>query len=144
MKTKQELLDFYGVEAGKKYKVIKSESFVKVGTIFTINNECQVFYKDGIRTYPLCSLDYLDYEELTPPILTDEEREYLQHYVMDNPAFKGKVVSISKNSCIELEWLSIEIQKDADVSLPYFKANSMYKGMKLDEEYTPRELGLEE
>lgn len=145
MKTNQELLDFYGVEIGKKYKVTKSVSFVEVGTIFTINNECKIFHGEP-NPLPLFALDYLDYEEVKPPILDDKEREYLQKYVMDNPAFKGKVKNIIK--FIEYdkkrEFLGIRLNGEDRTYLPYFKLDTMYKNMELNKQYTPQDLGLEE
>lgn len=146
MKTKQELLDFYGVEIGKKYKVTKSENFVEVGTIFTINNECEIF-PDIPFPLPLFVLDYLDYEEIKQPILNDVEREYLQKYVMDNPAFKGKVDEIVKLGEYDktLGFLVIRLKDVNDRAyLPCFKLDTMYKNMKLNKAYTPQELGLEE
>ena len=145
MKTNQELLDFYGVEIGKKYKVTKSVSFVKVGTIFTINNECKIFHGEP-NPLPLFALDYLDYEEIESPILDDKEREYLQKYVMDNPAFKGKVHSIWK--CITGKYENLRIltknSNDFAIYLPRFIKNSMYKNIRPFVSYTPQDLGLEE
>lgn len=154
MKTKQELLDFYGVEIGKKYKVTKIYERVPkdfVGEIFKIRESPAVddliimFTKHS--EHSIRALNYLDYEEYKP-ILDDTEREYLQHYVMNNPAFKGKVAYITKTPLNSKSTESIEItttKYDDDFAcFPCFKQGSMYKNMKLNKRYTPKELGLEE
>lgn len=153
MKTKQELLDFYGVEIGKKYKITKVAAGIEnsfVGEVFRVLENTD--RKDGLEVvfytfgHPLAVLNFVDYEEVEPPILDDVEREYLQHYVMDNPAFKGKVKSITKGGSYnyELEYLYINSNNGHVCSLPWFKANSMYKNMKICRNYTPKELNLEE
>ena len=158
MKTKQELLDFYGVEIGKKYRITKTADGIEnsfKGEVFRIleNTESQdgvevVFYTYG---HPLAVLNFLDYEEYKS-ILDDKEREYLQHYVINNPAFKGKVKYITKSSYYDygknkVEFLYLRLyeeQYERFVSLPPFKEKSMYKNMEKNKHYTPQELNLEE
>ena len=40
------------------------------------------------------------------------------------------------------EWLQIRMKDSPDIDLPYFKLNKMYKGMKINKDYTLEELGL--
>ena len=104
-----------------------------------------VYFSDLEMCYPLTSLVNYDYEEYKP-ILDDAEREYLQKYVMDNPAFKGRVKYIKKSPVYykKAQFLEIETTYDDYAYLPYFKEDSMYKGMELEKEYTAQELGLKE
>lgn len=158
MKTKEEVLNFYAVEIGKKYKITKSIFKEAEGKIFEIVNnvhyfsdieksvdDLQVNFSDLEMCYPLTSLVNYDYEEYKP-ILDDAEREYLQKYVMDNPAFKGRVKYIKKSPVYykKAQFLEIETTYDDYAYLPYFKEDSMYKGMELEKEYTAQELGLKE
>ena len=149
MKTAQEILNFYGVKCGKKYKIIKTTFHYDkfCGKIFEIENcplslEKIILKIDGER-HSLPLLNILGYEEYKP-ILDDEEREYLQKYIMDNPALKGRVNGIAKHHSLmtEKEYLIVYLNDDL-LFLPEFEANSMYKGMKLTNFYKPKELGLE-
>ena len=155
MKTKQELLDFYGVEIGKKYKITNADNKNRINQTFTIQHittHLTVLLHGFLYGKPydyvalLSSLDDWTYEEVKPPILDDKEREYLQKYIMDNPAFKGKVEAIVKISRGEefKEFLGIRLTFSRKAFLPEFKQNSMYKGMEIGRDYTPQELGLKE
>ena len=150
MKTKQELLDFYGVEIGKKYRITKTANGIDnsfEGEIFRILENTE--RKDGLEVvfytygHPLAVLNFLDYEEYKP-ILDDKEREYLQKYIMDNPAFKGKVSTIHKSCFKEYDNITIVLTNGERLFLPSFKINSMYKNMISFYSYTPQELGLKE
>lgn len=74
-------------------------------------------------------------------ILDDVEKEYLLNIIKP---FKDKVKYICKNSSLPREYISINMAKDSSILLPYFKKNTMYKGMKLYKKYTLKELGLDE
>lgn len=76
-------------------------------------------------------------------ILDDTEREYLNNVIKP---FKDKVKCIRKDIVFldDREFICIEIKRDPDVFLPYFKKNAMYKGMEANKEYTLKELGLDE
>lgn len=83
------------------------------------------------------------YEE-PKPILDTEEKAYLEAVLKP---FKDRVVSIHKNSMSDLEYLCIIFKGDgysrANIfTLPSFKSNTMYKGMKKRKDYTLKELGL--
>ena len=78
-------------------------------------------------------------------ILDDEEKDYLSKICKPY-----KVTGIAKRkSNVEIaEFIQVVLVSNISVrehiNLPYFKPNTMYKGMELNREYTPAELGLEE
>lgn len=81
-------------------------------------------------------------------VLDVKEKEYLSAVIRP---FKNRIRSISKKHYFEYEYISIsmfDIPNDNLIiednpDLPLFKKGKMYKGMKLDKEYTLKELGLE-
>ena len=76
-----------------------------------------------------------------PQILDDAERRYLSAVIKP---FRKRVKHISKEEVFDCseEFIHIELS-DGDISdFPNFKANTMYKGMKLGYEYSLEELGL--
>lgn len=79
--------------------------------------------------------------EAPKQILDKEEKEYLEAVIRP---FRDKVVSISKyNNLIgKKEFITIAFQENEFVNFPFFKTNTMYKGMELNKEYTLDELGL--
>lgn len=92
-------------------------------------------------TYTRDILDWMaqPYKE---PILDKVEREYLKAVIRP---FRNKVEYIAKfkSACSENEqYIHILFYEGHYLSFPYFKANSMYKGMKLNKAYTLKELGL--
>ena len=73
------------------------------------------------------------------PILDDKEKEYLSSVIRP---FRDKVEYIvKKNVFAKIYYIYIRLNDDS-ADLPNFKENTMYKNMKLDEEYTLDELGL--
>lgn len=80
-------------------------------------------------------------KEENKPILNEEEREYLLTVIRP---FRNKIVSISKEDCCNEDcFINVELENDALI-FPYFKKETMYKGMKLEKQYTLKELGLDE
>lgn len=81
-------------------------------------------------------------------VLDAKEKEYLSAVIRP---FKNRIRSISKKHYFEYEYISIsmfDIPNDNpfiedNPDLPLFEKGEMYKGMKLDKEYTLKELGLE-
>ncbi len=153
MKTKQEILDFYGVEIGKKYKITKTSLYLSDSKIFTIKEDEFVYgglklrFEGGLKyNYPIAMLNNCCYEEIKPSILDNTEKRYLQKYVMDNPALKGKVIRIAKYTDVKAknEFVRIYLNNYDTMALPYFPVDTMYKGMAKNIKYTPQELGLEE
>ena len=76
-------------------------------------------------------------QEYKESILDDVEREYLSAVIKP---FRNKIICIRKER-VEREFIKIVLINDT-LSLPYFKAGTMYKGMKVDKKYTLKELGL--
>ena len=74
-------------------------------------------------------------------ILDEEEKEYLLNIIKP---FKDKVRYIYKRGELRGEYIIIEIVKDSTIIFPYFKKNTMYKGMEANKRYTLKELGLDE
>ncbi len=74
------------------------------------------------------------------PILDKVEKQYLENVLRP---FKNKVNYIKKNvkSDYSKEWIHINLG-DIVFNLPYFEKGKMYKGIKLEKEYTLEELGL--
>ena len=76
----------------------------------------------------------------------EKEKEYLSAVIKP---FKDRVCYIQKvkttnsdNQFIFIRVKRYDCEENEDIDLPYFKANTMYKGMKVDRCYTLKELGL--
>lgn len=84
--------------------------------------------------------EYLTVYESKSEILDEVEKRYLRNVIRP---FRDKVKAISlitaggKSDC----YINIELE-DETIYLPDFEINTMYKGMKLEKEYTLEELGL--
>lgn len=80
-------------------------------------------------------------EECKEPILDDVEKKYLSAVIKP---FRSRVKYIRK--CISHDEFEQRIQivfyNGYFTYLPYFKANTMYKGMETDKDYTLKELVL--
>lgn len=77
-------------------------------------------------------------EEYDPKILTDKEKAYLSAVIKP---FREKVKYIKKIDYGKKEYLKIYLGNEA-VPFPYFRENTIYKGMEADRDYTLEELGL--
>lgn len=74
-------------------------------------------------------------------ILDDTEKRYLKAVIRP---FKNKVNHISKEDCYDGDcYISIELNDEEDINLPYFKKETMYNGMEEDKKYTLKELELD-
>ena len=79
-------------------------------------------------------------EEHKEPILTEEEKEYLNAVIK---SLKGRIKYISKEEWgYNREAIRIVCDDVVRVALHDFKKDTIYKGMKLGKEYTLKELGL--
>ena len=77
-------------------------------------------------------------------ILDQAEKRYLSALIKP---FKDQVIAIAKRSAIYGEFIDImidegEIGDCGNIYLPYFKPGKMYKGMKVNWEYTLEQLEL--
>lgn len=77
-------------------------------------------------------------EEYKPAILTDKEEAYLSAVIKP---FRNNVKFIRKMRSIAKEFILIELKCNV-FSLPFFEAETMYKGMEVNKKYTLEELGL--
>ena len=80
-------------------------------------------------------------EEYKDQILDDVEREYLSAVIKP---FRKKISYIrkSKDPCKGKKYIKIELCDGDTMYFPYLANDEMYKGMKLDRNYTLEELGL--
>lgn len=85
-------------------------------------------------------------EEHKEPILDDAEKRYLSAVIKpfrDRAVFVKKVYHAGSYEQIIMRVKSIATDTDfADIPFPFFNEGQMYKGMKLNKEYTLEELGL--
>ena len=98
---------------------------------FCLSNPCSACREDNIEW--LLS----EYKE---PILDDAEKRYLRGVIRP---FRNMVAFIKKTcNCAGFQWIEIAVKGNKTIALPGFKNDKMYKGMKLEKEYTLEELGL--
>lgn len=73
-------------------------------------------------------------------ILDDAEKRYLRGVIRP---FRNRVAFIKKTcNCVGFKWIEIAVEGNRTITFPGFKNDEMYKGMKLEKEYTIEELGL--
>ena len=73
-------------------------------------------------------------------ILDKVEKRYLRGVIRP---FRNMVVFIKKTcNCVGFQWIEIAVEGNKTIALPGFENDEMYKGMKLEKEYTLEELGL--
>ena len=78
--------------------------------------------------------------ELEEPILDEEERKYLSGVIRP---FRDRIDFIIKNNFTTgREYLHIETKNGDMMDMFPFEPSTMYKGMKLNKEYTLEDLGL--
>ncbi len=79
-------------------------------------------------------------EEYKEPVLDDVEKKYLSAVIKP---FRKKVMDVVKvQYCEGKQSIRIRVSYGDCAELPFFKNNTMYKGMKVGKYYTPEELGL--
>ena len=111
---------------GYKYQIVNPSSFNSVlnGKIIKIEEPT-----------------YETVYEAKPEILDEIEKRYLKAVVRP---FRDKVdyIAKKKSKVINDEFIYIHLPHNLSINFPYFKPNTMYKGMKTDKQYTLEELGL--
>lgn len=150
MKTNQELLDFYGVEIGKKYKITDQNArrlFDMKGTRFSIKTNrsgfLEVELNNGLNGRSIHMLEDYVYEEVKEP-LTEKEKAYLSAVIKP---FRDSIITISKmefvddRACIRIKYRCYDGVEDRTY-MPVFNVNDLYLSMEADKEYTLEELGL--
>ena len=122
----------------------------KVGLYLYKENEDICFSGTGIVKFlNERDLNFGTWELYKDPILTKEEKEYLNNVIKP---FKNRVYYIIKHKhlCVlNEEFIQICVRSyndelDEDINLPLFVKGSMYKNMKEGRRYSLRELGLNE
>lgn len=88
--------------------------------------------------------EYKTVYEAKVVILDDVEKRYLRGIVTP---FRDKVKYITlgrevRDNGEDKSFISIGVDDDIDIMLPYFNTDTMYKNMKIGKEYTLEELGL--
>lgn len=150
-------------------ELVRKERFTKAdlkdGDKCTLKNGQVIFFnKDSSRQRTLYAFDNLDknfkhtinddvsivkverpikYEtvfERKEEILDEVEKKYLADVIRP---FRQHIMFISKTGFDGEEFLKIDFKRPVNsFSLPFFKKNSMYKGMKVDQKYTLEELEI--
>ena len=152
MKTNKELLDFYGVELGKTYKITKQNKYfgcLWTGNTFVVTKDefdmlnivitakHDIDYARNIHT--LVDFDYEEVKEL----LTDEEKEYLRAVIKP---FRDRIQRIYKTEAGNFyeggEVLFFELKLNDYFYLPELPLGKMFSGMEQDKKYTLEELGI--
>jgi hypothetical protein len=67
--------------------------------------------------------------KLQKTLLDKEEEEYLESVLKP---FKDKVDCIEKSEFNNVEYINIDIKRDASIGLPNFPRDTMYNGMKIN------------
>lgn len=113
----------------------------------TVNGWAGISIKELENLYPSCKVLKLERPQTiyeVKEILDEKEKEYLSAVIRP---FKNRVNNISKIKTIN-EYICIQLSgiyghTTEEVCLPYFKKDTMYKGMYRGKKYTLKELGLE-
>lgn len=135
------------LEEMKKGKIVKCEKNkvrykIKDNILLLNFKENTIWCSSADKFNYLNKLIYELYEE---PILDKEEKKYLENVLRP---FKDRVYCIRKEVCYvdDLEFLRFEFSElngvNDDFFLPFFKTDTMYKGMERNKDYTLKELGL--
>lgn len=106
----------------------------------------EILHLNCIKSCRECKKEIVGWltEEYSEPILDDAEREYLSAVIKP---FRDKVkfIKLPSYDCLNLIYTCIRMYDNCGseiVRLPNFKIGTMYKGMKINKNYTPEELGL--
>lgn len=162
-KTSEGLVFYFEESELEKLDFTKAD--LKDGDKCILKNGQVIFFnKDSSRQRTLYAFDNLDknfkytinddvsivkverpikYEtvfERKKEILDEAEKKYLADIIRP---FRKHIMFISKIGFDGEEFLKIDFKRPVNsFSLPFFKKNSMYKGMKVDQKYTLEELGI--
>lgn len=130
----------------KYYDAIKHKlQTTNVPNLYCTVNEIRKGCDDcpELRNCRECCLKNLEWlnQEYKDPILDDVEREYLSAVIKP---FKKKISYIRKRKDVTKgkKYIQIELCDGDTMYFPYLANDEMYKGMKLDINYTLKELGI--
>lgn len=142
MNYMEQVAQMLGVELEEEFKLNDSDDYKYKIT------------KDGMFMYSGFASDWFSANhillgvligkyEIEKPILDDIEKEYLSNVIKP---FRDRVEFIVKRSVQKYEYIEISYREIntfvGAVCLPIFKENTIYKNMKINEEYTLEDLGL--
>ena len=129
-------LEFYKEEIEKRYHYINTQS----NGIFAEN--LMMAIDDVYRKFGLSSMSILDWLCDEHQILNEKEKEYLSAVIKP---FRDEILYIVKHNAlvedIDYQYISIGLS-EPNMNFPTFRKGTMYKGMKLNKEYTLEDLGL--
>lgn len=115
-----------------KYKITKDGMFMYSG-----------FARDWYSANHILLGVLIGKYEIKKPILDEVEKEYLSNVIKP---FRNRVEFIVKRSIQKYEYIEISYREIntfvGAVCLPIFKENTIYKNMKINEEYTLEDLEL--
>lgn len=114
------------------------ESRLNVTNIENLKNLKDDYYGKIIKIEePIYQTVYEHKEE----ILDEAEKRYLKAVIRP---FRNRIKYVRKIKSFDKSrnFLQILLNNDEGITFPYFKSNTMYKGMKEDKEYSLEELGL--
>lgn len=132
-------------KVGQKVKIIRTGKIGEIKDIdsndFTTIGGSNVCYQVEYNDIPTISWFSVYDLELVKEVLNEKEKEYLNNVIKP---FRNRVTYIAKGSSRFGEFISIGIENDLPITLPYFSECTMYKGMQIGKKYTLTELGLED
>ena len=115
---------------------------------WSVTSECRTVCTDEVPIFQSIRSDDKEPVSLEsivhPQILDDAERKYLSAFIKP---FRDRVKHICRvwyiTSSSEYQRIYITLSDDSyNIDLPFFKKETMYKGMKIGKAYTLEELGL--
>lgn len=129
------------LEELKKGKKVRRKSWI-VGQYIFLAKDKTILNHEGYEFELYCSKPFINSWELYEKnsILDEEEKAYLEAVLKP---FKNRIKFLMKGKviCDRGEFIIIKLDTES-ITLPFFKSNTMYKGMKLNKGYTKEELGL--
>lgn len=143
-----QIAQMLGVELGEEFKISYTHDILcgrsKYNFAITENGLIEIVGKSCFERNETL-MELLNGEckviKLPKPILDKVEKEYLSNVIKP---FRDSVISVCKHRVRECEYIAIkysDIEKGFTF-LPFFKKDTMYKGMELDKEYSLEDLGL--
>ena len=143
MKTLSEFLE---IPEGVEFKFTNATQAVLIESTFKVSDNTLYIKGNGgdyIEAYiNINELIKLNIKELPKQILTDEEKAYLKAVIKP---VKDKVVDMYRTQTLySHEHVFIHLKNSENMTTYPFEPNTRFKGMKINQEYTLKELGLEE
>ena len=149
----KQVAQMLGVELEEEFKIkeVKANSITKFTYKFTEKGLIRTSDDVSLNTFYRELLNgQCEVIKLPKPILDDIEKEYLSNVIKP---FRNQVKFIEKNLGTDqydnkYEFISFYLNSvkvnsfDEILDFPYYKANTMYKGMELDKKYSVEDLGL--